>query len=73
MDNVNPHEHFATSARHGSMMGDEDPYDAFFMPQPAKPVVGGLLDPTVERLHALEEKLKSLEVHTTPGLDVVDM
>ena len=71
--NMNPHEHSATSARHGSMMGDEDPYDAFFMPQPAKPAVGGLPDPAVDRLHALEEKFKSLEVHTTPGLDAVDM
>ncbi|XP_050908266.1 uncharacterized protein LOC127121879 [Lathyrus oleraceus] len=73
MVNMNPHEHPATSAQHGSMMGDEDPYDVFFMPQPVKPVVGGLLNPAVERLHALEEKFKSLEVHTTPGLDVVDM
>ena len=55
------------------MMGDEDPYDAFFMPQPVKPAIGGLPDPAVERLHALEEKFKSLEVHTTPGLDAVDM
>ncbi|XP_050875936.1 uncharacterized protein LOC127079596 [Lathyrus oleraceus] len=73
MVNMNPHEHSATSARHGSVMGDEDLYDAFSMPQPVKPVVGGLLDPTVERLHVLEKKFKSLEVHTTPGLDVVDM
>ncbi|XP_050896958.1 uncharacterized protein LOC127103768 [Lathyrus oleraceus] len=70
---MNPHEHSATSTRHGSMMGDEDPYDAFFMPQPVQPTVGGLPDPTVDRLHALEEKFKSLEVHTTPGLDAVDM
>ncbi|XP_050896124.1 uncharacterized protein LOC127102839 [Lathyrus oleraceus] len=73
MVNMNPREHSATSARHGSVIGDEDPYDAFFMPQPAKPAVGGLPDPAVERLHALEEKFKSLEVHTTPGLDAVDM
>ncbi|XP_050902180.1 uncharacterized protein LOC127112030 [Lathyrus oleraceus] len=73
MVNMNPHEHSATSALHGSIMGDEDPYDAFFMPQSAKPAVGDLPDPAVERLHALEEKFKSLEVHTTPGLDVVDM
>ncbi|KAI5403142.1 hypothetical protein KIW84_050648 [Lathyrus oleraceus] len=73
MVNVNPHEHSAASARHGSVMGDEDQYDSFFMSQPVKPFVGGLLDPVVERLHALEEKFKSLEVHTTPGLDVVDM
>ncbi|XP_050889533.1 uncharacterized protein LOC127094799 [Lathyrus oleraceus] len=73
MVNANPHEHSVTSARHGSMMGDEDLYDAFFMPPPAKPIVGGLLDPAVERLHALEEKFKSLEVHTTPGLDAVAM
>ncbi|KAI5419781.1 hypothetical protein KIW84_043805 [Lathyrus oleraceus] len=73
MVNVNPHEHSATSARHRSMMGDKDPYDAFFMPQPTKPVIGGFPDPAIDRLHALEEKFKSLEVHTTPGLEVVNM
>ncbi|XP_050918555.1 uncharacterized protein LOC127135984 [Lathyrus oleraceus] len=73
MSNMNPHEHSATFARHRSVIGDEDPYDAFFMPQPAKPAVGDRPDPAVERLHALEEKFKSLEVHTTPGLDAVDM
>ncbi|XP_050889649.1 uncharacterized protein LOC127094936 [Lathyrus oleraceus] len=73
MVNVNPQKHSATSARHGSMMGDKDPYDAFFVPQPAKSAVGDLPDPAVDRLHALEEKFKSFEVHTTPGLDVVDM
>lgn len=55
------------------MIDDEDQYDAFFIPQPTKPVVGNLLDPAVERLHTLEEKFKSLEVHTTPNLDVIDM
>ncbi|XP_050915019.1 uncharacterized protein LOC127129970 [Lathyrus oleraceus] len=73
MVNVNTPKHSSASARHGSVRGNEDQYDAFFMPQPTKPVVGGLLDLAVERLHALEEKLKSLEVHTTPDLDVVDM
>ncbi|XP_050897702.1 uncharacterized protein LOC127104563 [Lathyrus oleraceus] len=73
MDNIKPHENSVVSARHGSMIGDEDPYDAFFMPQPAKPAIGDLPDLAVERLHALEEKFKSLEDHTTPGLDTVDM
>lgn len=54
-------------------MGLEDQYDDFFMPQPTWYVVGALLNPIVERLHALEEKFKSLVVHNTPDLDVVDM
>lgn len=38
-----------------------------------RPVVGSLPDPSIERLHALKEKFKSLEVHFTPDSDVVDM
>lgn len=38
-----------------------------------RPIVGVLQHPAVERLSTLEEKFKSLEVHSTSGLDVVDM
>lgn len=31
-----------------------------------------LSHPTIDRLHALEENRKLMEVHSTPGLDVVD-
>lgn len=55
------------------MTDDEDQYDTFFMPQPTRHIVGVLLYLAIERLHALEEKFKSLEVHSTPGLDVGDM
>lgn len=38
-----------------------------------RPAVGSLPDPTIERLHALKEKFKSLEVHFTPDFDIFDM
>lgn len=38
-----------------------------------RPATRTLLDPAIERLHALEEKRKLMKVHSTPGLDVVDM
>lgn len=34
---------------------------------------GILLDPAVERVHALEVNFKAMEVHSTPGLDAVDI
>lgn len=70
---MDPPEHYVASAQHGSMTDDEDQYNTFFMPQPTRPTIRVLPDPTVERLHTLEEKFKSLEVHTTPSLDDVDM
>lgn len=38
-----------------------------------RPSVGTLSDPDVERLHALEEKFKSMDVRSTIDLEVVDM
>lgn len=55
------------------MSYDEDIFNAFYVPPQARHAVGILPDPVVERLHTLEENFKSLEVHTTPGLDFVDM
>lgn len=36
-------------------------------------VIGTLPDPIIERLRTLEDKFKVIEVHFTPGLNVVDM
>lgn len=63
--NVDPPKLFVAFARHGFVSDDEYQYDAHVMPQPTMPVI--------ERLHTLEDKFKSLEVHTILGLDVVDM
>lgn len=36
-------------------------------------IVEPLVNPDGERVRALEEKFKAMNVHDTPGLDVVDM
>lgn len=43
-------EPYDASAQHGSEVGGDDPYDAFYVPDPQKPKV--LPDPAAERLHA---------------------
>lgn len=73
MVNFGAQNHSIAFAQHRSMYDDEDPYDAFFMPQQTMPNVETPSNPDVERLRALEDKFKSFEVHFTPSLDVVDM
>lgn len=68
--NFGAQNQFIASARQGSMYDDEDPFD---MPQEMRPATGNLSDLDMERLRKLEEKFKSIEVHCTIGLDIVDM
>lgn len=51
------------SAQHGSEVGGDDPYDAFYIPDPPNPKV--LRDPAAERLCAFEKKTKALKGNTS--------
>ncbi|XP_050889182.1 uncharacterized protein LOC127094384 [Lathyrus oleraceus] len=68
--NLGAQETSSTSARHGSLYKDNN---GFYMPLQMRPTVGTFPDLVVERLYELEKKFKSMEVHFTPDLDVVDM
>lgn len=76
MVNLADQDHFSASTRQGSIYDKEGPKYSYFMPPQAPqmaPVVIHMPDPAFERLRPLEEKFKEIEVHYTPGLDVVDM
>lgn len=68
--NFGAQNQFIASARQGSMYDDEDPFD---MPQEIRHAARNLSDSDMERLRKLEEKFKSIDVHCTIGMDVVDM
>lgn len=61
------------STQHGSMIGDDYQYDAFYIPAPAGPAVGTLPDPAVERIHALEKKVKGIEGNNISGSTSINM
>lgn len=67
-DRVEPSD---ASAQYGSEMGGDDPYDAFYVPDPPKPKV--LPDPAAERLHALEKKIKAIEGNNIFGFVAMNM
>lgn len=71
--NMYTQDHYADSARQGSIYDEEDPWNAYFMLPQMAPDVGVLPDPAVERLHTMEEKFKAMKFHNTSGIDVVDM
>lgn len=63
----------ATSAQHGSMIGDDDQYDAFYMPTPAGPTIETFLDTAAERLYSLEKMIKAIEGNNIFGSETVNM
>lgn len=66
-------DHSIALERHRSLYNDEEPKNAFFMSPQMMFVIGTLPNPTTERLCTLKDKFKVMEVHSTPGLDVMDM
>lgn len=75
--NLVAQEYFVASVRQGSHYDDEDLRYAYFMStQAAHPVIliiEPLVNPADERLRALEDKFKAMEVQNTPGFDIVYM
>lgn len=65
------------TARQGSQYDEEDPWYTYFTPtqtmHPALQMVKPLPNHVDERLCTLEDKFKSMEVHDTNGIDVVNM
>lgn len=64
-------EPYDASAQHGFEIGGDDPYDAFYVPDPPKPKV--LSDPVAERLRALEKKIKAIEGNNIFGSATMNM
>lgn len=67
-DHVEPSD---ASTQHGSEVGGDDPYDAFYILDPPKPKV--LPDPVAERLCALEKKIKAIEGNNIFGSASMNM
>lgn len=59
------------SAQHGSEVAEDDQYDDFYIPDPPKPKV--LPDPDIERLCALEKKVKVIEGKNIFGSAAMNM
>lgn len=62
---------YDASAQHGSEVEEDDQYDVFYILDPSKPKV--LMDPTAERLRALENKVKAIEGNDIFGSTTMNM
>lgn len=67
MINEDPSEHFAASAQHRSLAGEDGQYDAFYIPGTIELAIKTLPDPATKRIRALEKKVKAIKSNNIFG------